>query len=62
MKVIVKWLLSAAALLAVAYIYSGVQKRGGAKQPFDEEFHCGTAYHQAPEVIAAAVFWPERAL
>lgn len=25
MKIIVKWLLSAAALLAVAYIYSGVQ-------------------------------------
>ena len=28
MKIIVKWLLSAAALLAVAYLYSGVEIRG----------------------------------
>ncbi len=28
MKILVKWLLSAAALLAVAYLYSGVEIRG----------------------------------
>ncbi len=28
MKIIVRWLLSAAALLAVAYLYSGVEIRG----------------------------------